>query len=101
MTTIECCKCREIKKIEDFAKDSSRKNGHQRECKSCRKYRYHSNTDRDRDLAYKRLFGIDLIKYNAMFQQQEEKCLICKRHQSEVKNRFAVDHCHITGKVRA
>lgn len=46
-------------------------------------------------------YGIDLIIYNRMFQEQEGCCAICGRHQSEFKLSLAVDHCHITHKVRS
>jgi hypothetical protein len=36
--------------------------------------------------------------FNREFQIQGGKCLICKRHQSEVKKAFCVDHDHRTGK---
>lgn len=32
---------------------------------------------------------------------QEQKCAICKKHESQFKNRLAVDHNHRTSKVRA
>lgn len=31
---------------------------------------------------------------------QEQRCAICGRHESEFKNRLAVDHNHRTSKVR-
>lgn len=32
---------------------------------------------------------------------QEQKCAICKRHESEFKRRLSVDHNHASGRVRA
>ncbi len=32
--------------------------------------------------------------------QHYNKCVFCQRDQSEFKRRFAVDHCHKTGRVR-
>lgn len=46
-------------------------------------------------------YGINLEQYNEMFAQQEGKCLLCDRHQSEFKKALAVDHDHQTGKVRS
>ena len=48
----------------------------------------------------KRVYGIDLNQYNQMFASQGGKCLGCERHQSELKFKLAVDHCHETGKIR-
>ena len=47
----------------------------------------------------KRLYGIELADYNQMLEKQDGKCAICR---SDKKTRsLAVDHNHITGKVRA
>lgn len=43
---------------------------------------------------------INLKDYENMFNEQEGKCAICKRHQSEFKKRLVVDHNHKTGKIR-
>lgn len=52
----------------------------------------------ERDL--KKRFGITIEEYNEMFNKQNGICLICGKHQSEIKKRFAVDHNHETGKIR-
>jgi len=49
-------------------------------------------------LKYK--FGLTLEDYNSMFDEQQGKCAVCGRHQSELKLSLAVDHNHETGKVR-
>lgn len=36
-----------------------------------------------------------------MSDLQEQKCAICKKHESNFKKRLHVDHNHKTGKVRA
>jgi hypothetical protein len=45
-------------------------------------------------------YGITLDDYNKMFIEQNGCCKICNKHQSELKQILAVDHCHITNKVR-
>ena len=45
-------------------------------------------------------FGISLIQYNEMLENQNFKCQGCYRHISELKKALAVDHNHVTGKVR-
>ena len=44
-------------------------------------------------------YGITLEEYNKIFESQKGCCMICGKHQLEFKRTFAVDHCHITGKV--
>jgi hypothetical protein len=46
-------------------------------------------------------YGITLIDYNKMFEQQKGKCAICKRHQNNLTRTLSVDHNHKTNKVRA
>ena len=45
-------------------------------------------------------FGITLDQYESMLASQNGVCAICKRPQRHVASRLAVDHCHLTGKVR-
>lgn len=52
---------------------------------------------RDRHLQIK--YGMTEEEYAELFKAQGEVCAICKRPQFG-KNRFPVDHCHKTGKVR-
>jgi hypothetical protein len=44
--------------------------------------------------------GLTLDQYDVIFNKQNGKCVICGRHQSELKLTLAVDHDHISGKVR-
>ena len=66
-------------------------------------------SDMCKDYAYtsrylERTYGITLDDYNAMLDDQDEVCLICKGEgfymKEEHKLRLVVDHCHQTGKVR-
>jgi hypothetical protein len=43
----------------------------------------------------------DETDYDRAFLIQGGRCLICRRHQSELKKRLAVDHNHKTGMFRA
>lgn len=46
------------------------------------------------------LYNITSADYNKMFDEQQGCCVICGRHQSELKKSLAIDHNHKTGKVR-
>lgn len=48
----------------------------------------------------KRTFGLTLEDYNQILKSQKEKCAICQIHYSEARLALAVDHCHVTGKIR-
>jgi hypothetical protein len=70
---------------------------------SLRKYKdewVKNNPDKVLDAYYKLNYNITLKDYNNIFKKQEGKCSICSKHQSEFVKRLAVDHNHITGKVR-
>lgn len=45
-------------------------------------------------------YGINLIQYEEIFNNQNGKCLICNVHSSECKRPLVVDHCHETNKIR-
>ena len=59
-----------------------------------------SAKDRATDLRLQRTFGITLDEYNCIFEYQKKCCAICKKPVPKGGKRLAVDHCHITGKVR-
>ena len=48
----------------------------------------------------KHLYGIFPEEYERMFEAQKGCCAICGRHQSELRRHLAVDHDHVTGKIR-
>lgn len=46
------------------------------------------------------VYGITFETYNQLLQLQDESCSICGVHQTELKKRLCVDHCHTTSEVR-
>ena len=84
-------------------------------CKSCRSV-LHKNSKRKDPTIYERiewpaklksLYGITREQYDSMLKEQDGRCAICKSKDSYSRNykttkvsKFAVDHCHTTGKVR-
>jgi hypothetical protein len=46
------------------------------------------------------LYGISIEDVEHMKVQQNYSCKICKTHESNLKRKLFVDHCHETGKVR-
>lgn len=59
-----------------------------------------ANKDRSRDQELRRKYGISLEKYNEILLSQSCRCRICSIHQTSLKKKFAVDHCHDTGRIR-
>ena len=62
-----------------------------------RKYRK-ANPEKFKSYDLKKQYGIDVVAYDAMLEQQEGKCAICGLPPQ--KHRLAVDHCHVSGEVR-
>lgn len=57
------------------------------------------NPHRTHNSHLKRLYGISLVDYNLMLEDQDYKCAIC--FKIEIDGRaFSVDHNHQTGKIR-
>ena len=71
-------------------------------CSRCRNARqkelYKPEAGRNRTLKHR--YGITSEDYNEMFAEQEGKCAICGRHQSEFDEALHVDHDHETDDVR-
>lgn len=74
-----------------------RKNNKEKDKKSKAVYR-NNNKDKKRNWEFKKRYGITLEDYNQMLDTQNGVCAICGKPPK--KNRLAVDHNHITGKVR-
>lgn len=115
-----CVKCKEIKDLSHYGKDSTNKSGLRSRCKLCRskdskewnktnpdrlsinsKKWYLKNPEKARNMALKRKYGITLDQFNQLSIQQEDKCPICNKHKDILDQSMSVDHCHKTGKVRA
>ena len=61
---------------------------------------YSRKTSNDRaNWWYKSKFNITLDDYDRMFEEQKGVCAICGQPQKSSR-RLAVDHNHITGKIR-
>jgi hypothetical protein len=55
---------------------------------------------RNPDYYLKKTYGITLQQYTEMFLQQKGCCKICNTHQLVLKQKLAVDHCHVTNNIR-
>ncbi|GAG47941.1 unnamed protein product [marine sediment metagenome] len=114
-----CSKCKQNKFISDFGVQNDRKSGRRSACKDCdaitqKKRRKENpdkyikatrrwqlqNPDKVRNAKLIRTFGITLEQYNEMFNEQNGCCVICGKHQSELKLSLAVDHNHDGGNIR-
>jgi hypothetical protein len=69
---------------------------HKTEINAARRLKHKNNPDKAKDSHLKK-YGITLADYNAMLAQQNRACAICPRQSSRT---LAVDHCHVTGRVR-
>lgn len=71
----------------------------------CRKHRnMPKNKEKQRlyirNWTLKNTYGITSEDYDSMYIEQGGRCAICGLHQSELKKKLHVDHCHETSKVR-
>lgn len=107
-----CSTCRAEKPIAGFPKNRSEVGGHSYECFDCKRSRpartgresYYAawrqvpeNARKERDRKLRQLYGITLDEYEAMLEEQDFACAICRRTPSYTLN---VDHCHGTLRVR-
>lgn len=121
----KCTGCGLTKPVFEFYKRRDLKDGYRRDCKKCNnlrrqkylenhreKERYRVNEwhilkpNKSRNIRLKTMYGITLEDYHTMLLVQEGKCKICKKFETAISDAtnkiktLAVDHDHITGKVR-
>ena len=63
-------------------------------------YELPGNKEKCRNTELVKAYGKTLDWYNQIFGDQNGRCKICGRHQSEFKKRLSIDHNHLTGEVR-
>lgn len=93
----KCYRCQEDKPLEAFAKNKAKPDGLQERCKDCCKSHYYNSgyTNRQRELALKKKYGMTLLDYDLMVDEQGGQCAICRAEE-----KLYVDHNHDTGKIR-
>lgn len=104
----KCNKCGIDKPLDMFSKDRSRPTGLKHYCKTCIREWTNARSPQRRAEVYhnswknklKNYYGITIECYNEMFVEQAGQCKICRIHQSELKEKLHVDHCHDTKIVR-
>jgi len=119
LTRKTCSRCKKAKVLAEFQKDSRSLTGLSSKCKDCIKERRKKQKDydkrywkkwsaenaeklRERDVGYnlKRKFNMTVEDYNVLLQSQNNTCATCDKTHSSNGKRLAVDHCHVTGKIR-
>jgi len=85
-----CVFCDRYKPLDEFYTNSHR---HRSRCKPCERTVVVARKMRQR-------FNLTIDEYDKMLENQQGKCAICGGGREKQKYKFAVDHCHATGKIR-
>lgn len=67
--------------------------------RSAERRRNPKRREAQRDYRLRRAYGIDLVRYNYLWQKQDGRCAVCSDDLT-LTHQVAVDHDHATGKVR-
>lgn len=106
MADKKCPKCNEVKDHHLFYKSKTSKDGCSSYCKKCQNLRTTSYARENKQkiptagYALKRRYGISSKEYENLLTQQNYKCIICDIDKCKSGRNFAVDHDHVTGKIR-
>ena len=112
-----CPSCKVEKELTEYTiTRSGKRKGHPAgSCKACRTALHKTRKRKDPSIyeriewpcKLKRLYGITVEQYENMLAQQDGKCAICgskdsysRTYKTTKVSKFAVDHCHASGKVR-
>jgi hypothetical protein len=96
-----CSKCGVKQDISNYYLVSKAKGIYpQNPCISCVKKYQKDRYQKIYEKSIIRKFDLNSQEYNKMLEDQEYSCKICNTHIDKLSKNLAVDHCHITGKVR-
>ena len=117
--TKTCPSCKQDKYFSEFGKDKTKKLGISSYCKPCassnrtKNYKknpqeektklksyYKKNKQKSYAYSIKNLYGLTIEELNHIKLLQNNSCKICKTHESNLKRKLFVDHCHETKNVR-
>jgi Recombination endonuclease VII len=109
--TKKCSACKMDKLVTEFYLVSRGMPDRRSYCKACTSakrtnaYRRNRGNDASYEQVLKREYGITLAEYNTMLRNQAYRCSVCRRPESiKLKSgqprRLAVDHDHVTGRLR-
>ena len=103
----ECTKCGALKEMTEFYFRKDRQ-VYRSACSSCmfiaaREYRARPDKARClKDAYYKKTYGIGIVDYERMLEEQGRCCAICHINVEHVKHQVLhIDHDHDSGAVRA
>ena len=114
-----CTGCNQSKPINLFPFVSKTNRKPRSKCKQCcsdeqrknyaKKPEQYRNYNRKRRIKYKNIhkrianlktFGLTIEDYDTMLKAQNKQCAICGTMQCTSGKRMAIDHCHLTGRIR-
>jgi hypothetical protein len=109
-TVKTCTRCKQEKHITDFARLVRKKEARRAMCQECSNLSvrewYSSPEGKEKLKAKQRrnslrmMYGISLEQYDQLLAEQDHRCALCKKHEDEFKINLAVDHDHISGRIR-
>lgn len=93
-----CSKCKTWKSLDAFNKHKTQPTGLSSACRKCSK----PTPEHNRIVHLKHCFGLTLEDYDRMLESQNGQCAICGTKEPGGKRNkyFAVDHDHVTRKIR-
>lgn len=100
-------KCKGLKPLSEFPRDSTRSDGRYAYCKECRsefrRKHYRDNPEERRKIYARHLkykYNLTYQEYEALHAEQDGRCAICEDEVGLIEKHSHVDHCHDSGIVR-
>jgi hypothetical protein len=80
------------------AYDRAYRKAHRKQISAYQRAWYHQNKRSHKNTQLRTRFGIGLREYEELLRKQNGVCVICT--ETDPKSSLAVDHDHVTGKIR-
>ena len=110
--TKKCAACDLVKPVSEYYTVTGHPDRYRPYCKACHKakrranYEANGGVDAVYEQVLQREYGITLADYNAQLRRQAHRCAVCRRPETTKSKRtgkprrLAVDHDHVTGRLR-
>lgn len=100
-----CTRCKQLLPITKYNKVKNGNKGYSCRCSKCIYESYQKNRSDKKKYAtklyqIKYYYNLDKTQYEALVEEAQNSCMICKKKEKDLTTGLCIDHCHTDNGVR-